>query len=104
MIYAGAMWRELRDLFVFEDISELSVFERDRSGSSGGCGDRFGRNVVGGEVGIKVNGGGEGFLVASDVGNHEKKEFITLWIDLMGREDSRETMFWLEIGRIGRNW
>ena len=104
MIYAGAMWRELRDFFVFEDISELSVFERDRSGSSGGCGDRFGRNVVGGEVGIKVNGGGEGFLVASDIGDREKKEFIVLWIDLTGRKDSRETTFWLGIRRIRRIW
>ena len=104
MIYAGAMWRELRDFFVFEDIGELGVFERDRSRSSSGCGDRFRGNVVGGDVAIKVNGSGESFLIAGDVGNREKKEFITLWIDLMGREDSRETMFWLEIGRIGRNW
>ena len=101
MIYAGVMWRELRDFFVFEDISELGVFERDRSRGSGGCGDGFGGNVVG-VVGIQVNRGGEGFLVASDIGNREKKEFVALWIDLTGREDSRETMFWLGIRRIGR--
>ena len=78
IIYAGAMWRELRDFFIFEDISELGVFERDWCGSSGSYGDGFGGNVVGGEVGIKVNRGGEGFLVASDVGNYEKKEFVAL--------------------------
>ena len=102
MIYAGAMWRELRDFFVFQDIGKLGVFERDRSRGSGGCG--YGRGVVRGEVRIKVNGGGEGFFVASDVGNREKKEFVALWIDLMGRKDSRETTFRLGIRRIRRIW
>ena len=100
MIYAGTMWRELRDFFVFEDICKLGVFERDRSRSSGGCG--YGRDVVRGEVGIKVNGGSEGFLVASDVGNREKKEFVALWINLTGRKDSREMTFQLGIRKIRR--
>ena len=94
----------MRDFFVFEDISELDVFERDRSRGSGGCRNGFGGNVVGGEVEIKVNGGGEGFVVAGDIGDREKKEFIALWIDLMGRKDSRETTFRLGIQRIGRIW
>jgi len=96
--------RELRDFFVFEDISELGIFERDWCGSSGGCGDGFGGNVVGGEVGIKVNRSSEGFPVASDVGDREKKEFVMLWIDLMGTKDSWETTFRLGIRRIGRIW
>ena len=104
MIYAGAMWRELRDFFVFEDIGKLGVFERDRSRGSGGCRDGFGGNAVGGDVGIKVNGGGESFLVAGDVGNREKKEFVALRIDLTGRKDSRETTFRLGIQRTGRIW
>jgi len=101
VIYAGVMWRELRDFFVFEDIGKLSVFERDRSRGSGGCGCRG--NIVG-IVEIQVNRGGEGFLVASDIGNCEKKEFVALWIDLTGRKDSRETTFWLRIRRIRRIW
>ena len=100
MIYAGAMWRELRDFFIFEDIGKLGVFERDRSRGSGRCG--YGRGVVRGEVGIKVHGGGEGFLVASDVGNREKKEFVALWIDVTGRKDSREMTFRLGIRKIKR--
>ena len=104
VIYAGAMWRELRDFFVFEDIGELGIFKWDRSRGSGGCGDGFGGNVVGGDVGIKVNGGSESFLVANNVGNREKKEFIALWIDLTGKKDLRETTFWLGIRRIRRIW
>jgi len=103
VIYTGAMWRELRDFFIFEDVGKLGVFEGDR-GRSSGCNSRYGfeRDVVRGEVGIEVNRGGEGFLVTRDVGNHKKKEFIALWVDLTGRKDSREMTFRLEIRRIGR--
>ena len=105
MIYTGAMWRELRDFFIFEDVGKLGVFEGDR-GRSSGCNSRYGfeRDVVRGEVGIEVNRGGESFLVASNVGNREKKEFVVLRVDLMGRKDSRETTFRLGIRRTGRIW
>jgi len=97
VIYTGTMWKELWDFFVFEDTCKLSVFERDRSRGSG-CG--YGRDVVRGKVEIEVNRGGERFLVASDVGNRKKKEFVALLIDLMDRKDSRDTTFRLEIRRI----
>jgi len=77
MIYTGATWWKLRDLFVFEDICKLGVFEGNRTRGSGDCRYGFGGSVVG-DVGIKVNRGGEGFLVASDISNCEKKEFIAL--------------------------
>ena len=94
MIYAGMMWRELRDFFVFEDISELGVFEGDKSsGGSGSCGYGFGRNIIRGEVRIEVNRSGEGFFIASDISDREEKEFIALWINLLSGKDSRETTF-----------
>ena len=92
---------EVGDFFVFEDISELGVFEGNRSGgSSSGYG--FGRNVISsGEVGIEVNRGGEGFLVTGNIGNCKKKELVALWIDPTRRKDSWETTFRSRIRRIG---
>ena len=103
MIYAGPVRKECWDLFVFKDIGKLSVFNGDRSRSSD-CGYGFERNVVvvGGKVRVEVNHGGEGFLVASDIGNREKKEFVTLRIDSSGRKDSEEKTFRLWIRRIRR--
>ena len=102
MIYARTMQRELWNFFVFEDISELSIFEGDRSSSSsGGWRYGFSRNVVTrGKIGTEVNRGSEGFLVASDVGNHEKKELIALRVDSSGRKDFRETTLRMEIRKI----
>ena len=77
VIYAGTMWRELCDFFIFENIGELSLFNRNRSRSSSGCGYGFRKNVVWHEIRIEVNRSGEGFLVASDIGNHKEKEFVT---------------------------
>jgi len=103
VIYAGMAWRELWNFVVFEDISKIDVFEGDRSGSSSGCGCGFGRNIVNrGEIGIELNRSGESFLVASDISNCEKKEFIPLRINSLDRKDLRETTLWMEIRRIRR--
>ena len=99
MIYARTVRRELWNFLVFEDISIFGIFEGNRKSRSGvNCGYGTGNgNNIEVKIVVKVNCSSKGFFVTSNISDHEQKELVVYWIDLLGRKNLREIMFWKKI-------